>query len=569
MTYDLVIRGGTVVDGSGLPGYRADVGIRGDRIARIGVIHGRGREEVDARHRVVAPGFIDGHTHMDAQVAWDPLGTCSCWHGVTSVVMGNCGFTLAPCRPDERHLVVRNLERAEDIPAEAMQAGIDWTWETYSQYLDAVARWPKGINYAGYVGHSALRTYAMGERAFSEPATAEDLAAMKRELADALAAGAMGFTTSRTRNHETADRRPVASRVAEWSEVRELVRVMGDLGAGIFEIAGEDTGRDPDRRRDYLERLRDLAVETGVPVTWGTFSSRFAPGAWREYFALLDETARAGGRMFAQVHSRALSVVLSFETRLPFDRLPEWRELRQRPIDEQRALLRDPGVRRRLVKAAAEAEYGRVIGADARKPDYEWIMLMEDPCGPHRSIADIARARGLDPVEALIEVALERDLKTFFLQPLFNENLDDVLEMMKHPRSVVTFSDSGAHVSQIMDSSLQTQVLAYWVRRRRALTLEEGVRMLSFEPASAWGLHQRGLLREGLCADVIVFDPDRVTPDMPEVVSDLPAGARRLRQKATGFHASIVNGQLVLLDGEHTGVYPGCLLRGPLAAAQS
>jgi N-acyl-D-aspartate/D-glutamate deacylase len=566
MTYDLVIRGGTIIDGSGLPRYRADVGIRGDRIARIGTIHGRGREELDARHRVVAPGFIDGHTHMDAQVAWDPLGTCSCWHGVTSVVMGNCGFTLAPCRPDERHLVVRNLERAEDIPAEAMQAGIEWTWETYAQYLDAVARWPKGINYAGYVGHSALRTYAMGERAFSEPATVEDLAAMKRELADALAAGAIGFTTSRTRNHETADRRPVASRVADWSEVRALVQVMGDLGAGIFEIAGEDTGRDLDRRRDYLGRLRDLAVETGVPVTWGMFSSRFAPDAWRAYFELLDETARDGGRMFAQVHSRALSVVLSFETRLPFDRLPEWKDVRQRPLDEQRALLRDAEVRRRLVHAAATAEYGRVVGADARKPDFEWLMLMEDPCGPHRSLAEIARARGVDPVEALIDLALERDLKAFFVQPVFNENLDHVLEMMKHPRSVVTFSDSGAHVSQIMDSSLQTQVLADWVRRRGALTLEEGVRMLSFEPASAWGLHERGLLREGLAADVVVFDPDRVAPVMPEVVNDLPAGARRLRQKSTGFDASIVNGQVVLRDGEHTGALPGRVLRGPLAA---
>ena len=566
MTYDLVIRGGTVVDGSGLPRYRADVGIHGDRIARIGKIRERGREELDARHRVVAPGFIDGHTHMDAQVAWDPLGTCSCWHGVTSVVMGNCGFTLAPCRPDEKHLVVRNLERAEDIPAEAMQAGIDWTWETYAQYLDAVARWPKGINYAGYVGHSALRTYAMGERAFSEPATAEDLAVMKRELSDALAAGAMGFTTSRTRNHETADRRPVASRVAEWSEVRELVQVMGDLGAGIFEIAGEDTGRDLDRQRDYLARLRDLAIETGVPVTWGMFSSRFMPDAWRAYFSMLDETARGGGRMFAQVHSRSLSLVLSFETRLPFDRLPEWRDVRQQPLDRQRALLRDAEVRRRLVKAAAEAEYGRVVGAEARKPDYEWTMLMEDPCGPHRPIAEIARERGVDPVEAMIEVALERDLKAFFVQPLFNENFDDVLEMMKHPRSVVTFSDSGAHVSQIMDSSLQTQVLAYWVRRRQALTLEEGVRMLTLEPASAWGLHDRGLLREGLAADVIMFDPDRVAPDMPEVVNDLPAGARRLRQKSTGFDASIVNGQVVLRDGEHTGAYSGRVLRGPLSA---
>src|SRR5215813_10366210 len=306
MTYDLVIRGGTVVDGSGLPGYRADVGVTSGRIARIGrTLRDRGRDEIDARGAVVAPGFIDGHTHMDAQVAWDPLGTCSCWHGVTTVVMGNCGFTLAPCRPDERHLVVRNLERAEDIPAEAMKAGIDWSWETYAQYLEALERWPKGINYAGYIGHSALRTYAMGERAFSEPATAADLAAMKRELADALAAGAIGFTTSRTRNHETSDRQPVASRVATWDEVRELVGVLGDLGAGIFEIAGEDTGRDPDRARDYLGRLRDLAVETGVPVTWGMFSSRSAPDFWRPYFDLLDETARAAPRRAAARPARS------------------------------------------------------------------------------------------------------------------------------------------------------------------------------------------------------------------------------------------------------------------------
>jgi N-acyl-D-amino-acid deacylase len=565
MTYDLVIRGGTVIDGSGLARYRADVGVAAGRIARIGKIRERGGEEIDARGHVVAPGFIDGHTHMDAQVAWDPLGTCSCWHGVTTVVMGNCGFTLAPCRPDETHLVLRNLERAEDIPAEAMQAGIEWSWETYGQYLDAVARWPKGINYAGYVGHSALRTYAMGERAFSEPATAQDLALMKQELADALAAGAMGFTTSRTRNHETADRRPVASRVAPWDEVRELVRVMGDLGGGIFEIAGEDTGRDPDHRRDYLGRLRDLALETGVPITWGMFSSRLAPDLWLPYFALLEETAQAGGRMFAQVHSRALSVLFSFETRLPFDRLPEWRELRRRPFDEQRTALRDPEVRRRLVAAANAAEYGRGVGAEARRPDYDWTFLMEDPTGPHRSMAELARARGLDPVEAIIDIAVERDLRCFFVQPLFNENLDDVLEMMRHPRSVVTFSDSGAHVSQIMDSSLQTHVLAYWVRQRQALSLEEGVRMLTLEPAAAWGLHDRGLLREGLAADVIVFDPDRVAPLMPEVVDDLPAGARRLRQKATGFHASVVNGQVMLRDGEHTGALPGRVLRGPLA----
>jgi N-acyl-D-aspartate/D-glutamate deacylase len=339
---------------------------------------------------------------------------------------------------------------------------------------------------------------------------------------------------------------------------------MGELNAGIFENAGEGVDRndgDPGVR-EWHTRLRDLAVESGRPITFGVFSRRGVKGTWKKYLDLLDETAAHGGRMFAQAHSRALSVVFSFETRLPFDRLPEWRDVRQRPLDEQCALLRDADVRRRLVKAAAEGEYGRAVGADARKPDFGWLMLMEDPCGPHRSIAQIARERSLGPVEALIAVALERDLKAFFVQPLFNENVDDVLEMMKHPRSVVTFSDSGAHVSQIMDSSLQTQVLAYWVRRRQAITLEEGVRMLTFEPASAWGLHERGLLREGLAADVIVFDPDRVAPLMPEVVNDLPAGARRLRQKAQGFQASIVNGQVVLRDGEHTGATAGRALWG-------
>ena len=320
MQYDLVIRDGTVIDGSGLPRYRADVGIVRGKIANIGRIRDAAREVIDASGHVVAPGFVDGHTHMDAQISWDPLGTCSCWHGITSVVMGNCGFTLAPCKATEKHLVVRNLERAEDISAEAMEAGIDWTWETYPEYLDALERLPKGINYSGYVGHSALRTYAMGERAFDEPATEDDMAAMRRELRDALRAGAMGFTTSRTRNHQTPDGRPVASRIASWQEVRDLVGVMGEMNAGIFEIAGEDTGRDPERLRDYLDRLRDLAVETARPVTWGMFSSRRAPDYWRAYFDLLDETAAAGGRMFAQVHSRSLNVLLSFKTRLPFDR---------------------------------------------------------------------------------------------------------------------------------------------------------------------------------------------------------------------------------------------------------
>jgi len=565
MPYDLLIKNGVVIDGSGLPRYRADVGVRHGRIAAIGRIRERAREVLDADGRVVTPGFVDGHTHMDAQVFWDPLGTCSCWHGVTSVVMGNCGFTLAPCGKAERHLVVRNLERAEDIAAEAMDAGIDWTWTTFPEFLDRVETLPKGINYACYIGHSALRTYAMGERAFEQPAGEEDLRAMERELRDAIRAGAVGFTTSRSPSHETPDRRPVASRLATWDEVRRLVSVMGDMNAGIFELAGERFGGEPKSLREYHVRLRDLAVETGVPVTWGLFSRRDDPETWRVYLALLEETAAAGGRMFAQVHSRALSVVLSFRTSLPFDRLPVWKELRALPLAEQRQRLRDPALRRRLVDAARERDERRAIGAEPRPAAYEWIFLFDRVDGPRRSVAEVARERGLDPVEAMIDLALEKDLERFFLQPIANENQDHALELMQHPRTVVTFSDSGAHVSQIMDASLQTHVLSHWVREKQALTLEQAVRMLSFDTATHWGFADRGLIREGMAADLLVFDPETVGAEMPEVVHDLPAGARRLVQRARGIAATVVNGDIVLRDGKPTGALPGQLLRGPLA----
>jgi N-acyl-D-aspartate/D-glutamate deacylase len=569
MSYDLVIRNGWVVDGSGSPRYRADVGVIEGRIAAIGRIRESAREVVDAEGRVVAPGFIDGHTHMDAQVFWDPLGSCSCWHGVTSVVMGNCGFTLAPCAAADKDLVIRNLERAEDIAAEAMAAGIHWTWTTYAEFLDAVDALPKGINYAGYIGHSALRAHAMGERAFEEPARSADLAAMERELKSALRAGAIGFTTSRSPSHETPDGRPVASRLATWDEVRRLVGVMGEMNAGIFEMAGEAVGRtadDPDGLREYHVRLRDLAVESGRPVTWGLFSRREAPDVWRAYLDLLEETAAAGGRMFAQVHSRALSVVLSFKTQLPFDRLPVWRELRALSLDEQKRRLRDPDLRRRLVEAAAEPDERRPIGAEPRIPSYEWVYVMDAAEGPHRSVEDVARARGVDPVEAMIDLSLERDFEQFFLQPIANENQDHALELIKHPRTVVTFSDSGAHVSQIMDASLQTHLLSHWVRAKQALSLEQAIRMLTFDIATQWGFSNRGLVREGFAADLVVFDPEAIAPEMPEVAYDLPAGARRLVQKARGISATVVNGEVVLRDGKHTGALPGQLLRGPLAA---
>jgi N-acyl-D-aspartate/D-glutamate deacylase len=569
MAYDLLIKNGWVVDGSGRPRYRADVGVSGGRIAAIGRIRESAREVLDAEGQVVSPGFVDGHTHMDAQVFWDPLGTCSCWHGITTVVMGNCGFTLAPCAKEDRHLVIRNLQRAEDISLEAMEAGIEWKWKTFAEFLDTVDGLPKGINYSGYMGHSALRTYVMGERAFEQAASEDDLRAMEAELRSGLRAGAIGFTTSRSPSHETPDRRPVASRMAKWDEVRRLVGVMGDMNAGIFELAGEAVDRDPNNPglSDYHRRLRELAVETGRPVTFGLFSRRDAPEAYKAYVQLLEDTAAQGGRMTAQVHSRALSAVLSFKTQLPFDRLPVWNELRALPLDEQKRRLRDPELRKKLVAAAREREDRKAIGTEARPAVYEWIHVMETVHGPHKSVAEIAQARGVDPVEAMIDLGLETDFDVFFLQPIANENQDIALELIKNPRTVVTFSDSGAHVSQLMDASLQTHLLAHWVRAKQALTLEEAVRMLTFDTATMWGFSDRGLVREGMAADLVVFDPDTIAAEMPEVVNDLPAGARRLIQRCRGIAATVVNGEILLRDGKHTGALPGKLLRGPLARA--
>ncbi len=568
MHYDLLIRNGSVVDGSGMPRFRADVGIVAGKIAAIGKLRDSATQVINAEGHAVAPGFIDGHTHMDAQVFWDPLGTCSCWHGITSVVMGNCGFSLAPCSEDKKLMVMRNLERAEDISPEAMEAGIRWSWTTFPEYLDTVDRLPKGINYAAYMGHSALRTHIMGERAFTDEASDADLHAMKNEIRAALRAGAIGFTTSRTRNHQTPDGQPVASRLANWEEVRQLVGTMGEMGSGVFEIAGEDTGLSPERIQNYLDRLKALAVDSGVPVTYGMFSAPKAPDYWRPFFALADETAEAGGRIFVQVHSRSISVLQSFETTTSFDKLPVWRDIRSRPLAEQEAALRRPALRRRLIEAAntPTRDRSRAVGAEARAANFKWLFpIMDRAVPPYQSVQDIAQERGQDPVEVYIDLALERGLKRFFMQPLTNTNNDHVLEMMRHPRSVITFSDSGAHVSQIMDSSLQTHLLSYWVRDQEALSLEEAVRQLSFVPASYWGLAGRGLLREGWQADVVIFDPETVAPQVPTLTYDLPAGARRLQQKADGFLATIVNGEVVLQSNEHTGTLPGQLLRGPLA----
>ncbi len=563
--FDLIVRNGVVVDGSGMPASRADVAVRDGRIVEVGDVDGRGRHEIDADGHVVTPGFIDGHTHLDAQVNWEPLGTSSCWHGVTSVVMGNCGFTLAPVRAGEHEYVLQNLERAEDIPAVSLAAGIEWGWETFPQYLDDLARRPKGINYATYVGHSALRTWAMGERAFGEPATDDDLEAMERQLRDAISAGAVGLTTSWS-SHALPDGRPVASRVAAWDEIAHLVGVTGQARHGIFEVSLPKAHADADPAEDdrLHRKLRSLAVASGATFTFGLTAGRDEHDLqWRRTLAMLEETNAAGGRMVAQTFCMESGIVLSFLTQLPFDRLEGWTELRRLTAEEQLVHLRDPGVRARLVDAAINGRYdGEVVGAEARPPDFDAIRVMDDLGRPSRSVADIAADRRCHPVDVMIDLALERDLERFFFHVVSNVSEPEVLELLRHPSSVMTFSDSGAHVRQLVNSSIHTHLLSYWVRERGEFTLEEAIRMVTSVPAEIWHVADRGLIREGMVADLNVIDPDSVAACAPEVVSDLPGGAQRLVQRSRGILATVVSGEVVLFDGQHTGALPGQLLRG-------
>ena len=571
MAFDLLIKNGTVVDGSGMPRYRADVGVKDGLIVEIGRIRAPAERTLDAEGMIVSPGFIDGHTHMDAQVSWDPHGTCSCWHGVTSVVMGNCGFALAPCKPDAREWFAQCLEAVEDIPTEAMFAGINWNWETFPEYLAAVEQLPKGINYASYIGHSALRMYTMGERALTEEATEDDLTAMAHSVQEALKAGAMGLSTSRASTHIRPDGGPVASRIGNWREIAHLVDAMAELNAGIFQIGPDVSGGVA--QRAFMEELRKVAVGSGRPVMFGTLSTSQGdnPNPWTYQYEWMEEVVAAGARVFGQGTTKSINAIFSAKSYLPFDFLPTWKEIRALSLEEQKIRFKDPELRARLVAEEAgmkpkgtDFQGGGAATTDPRKPDYGNIFPMFDVKWDDPSIADLAKARAQNPVEVIMDLIIENEDLAFVL-PLVNEKPADVLSMLKNPRTLATFSDSGAHVCQEMGSSLQTHLLSYWVREKEAFTIEEAVRKLTFDNASAWEMNDRGLLRTGLNADIVVFDAGAIKPCLPTVQTDLPGGARRLVQKAEGIAATIVNGVVSLEHGKATGALPGHVIKGPLA----
>lgn len=569
---DLVIRGGTVVDGSGAKRYRADVGVSGRRIATLGRVSEPARRIIEADGLIVAPGFIDGHTHLDAQVMWDPLGTCSCYHGVTSVVMSNCGFTLAPCKPQDREWYASCLSYVEDIPGAAMAAGIDWTWETFPQYLAAVERRPKALNYAMYVGHSALRMYVMGRRALTDQASADDIRAMTRLIDEALRAGALGVSTSRTHTHLTPEGTPVASRLAGWDEIDAIFAAMAEAGTGIFQVGQELLTHKANIA--FLQHMRDLALRYKRTVMFGLVGTRQGddPVSWQTQAKVIKDVNDAGGRMFGQGTTRSINAIFSLKSYLPFDVLPEWKDVRARPLEEQARLLRDPARRRQLVAAESrmkpkdnKLQGGGAATTDPRKPDYGNLFVLKGVDWDDPTVEEIARARGTHPVETIIDLSLE-NLDQVYVQPVVNERPEDVLGMLTHDFTLATFSDSGAHQAQEMGSSLQTHFLHYWVNRRGAFTLEQAVRKMTHDNAEAFELKNRGLVREGYYADLVLFEADRVRPQLPRIENDLPGGARRLVQKAEGIRATIVNGAVTLENGESTGEFTGQVLKGRLAA---
>lgn len=572
MALDTVIRGGSIVDGSGKPRFSGDIGIKDGRIVEIGKVTTPAARTLDADGLIVSPGFIDGHTHMDAQVAWDPIGSCSCWHGVTSVVMSNCGFALAPCKPEDREWYARCLSAVEDISTEAMAAGIDWTWETFPEYLATVERLPKAINYGMYIGHSALRMYVMGRRALSEAATEEDMTRMAAAVQDALKAGALGFSSSRASTHVTPDDTPVASRIAEWQEIDRILAAMAALDDGIFQV-GPDIGSGP-RHRAFLDRLRQAALAYKRPIMFGVLATRQGedPTSWAYQTQYIDDTVAAGGRMYGQGTTRSINAIFSLKSYLPFDVLPAWRPIRALPMEEQKRRLRDPEVRRALVAAEAAMkprdktfQGGGAATTDPRKPDYANLFAMKGVDWDDPTVEQLAQRRGQHPVEVMIDLSLADDNQVY-VQPLVNESPDDVLGILRHARTLATFSDSGAHVCQEMGSSLQTHFLSYWVRKRGAFTVEQAVKKLTLDNATAWEMKGRGLLGEGYQADILLFEEDRIRPLLPTVETDLPGGARRLVQKAEGIRATLVNGAVAFENGEATGARAGTVLKGKLAS---
>jgi len=533
MTADLVIRGGTVYDGTGAPGRVADVAVAGGVVSAIGPGL-RGGAELDASGCAVAPGFIDVHTHYDAQVFWDPALRPSSFHGVTTVVAGNCGFTIAPTRPEHHDLIVRTLENVEDMDGAALAAGIPWDFQTFAEYRDAIRRRGSALNFTAYVGHTALRLYVMGEAAYERAATAAEIAHMAALVREAIGAGAAGFSTSFAYTHRGMDGKPVPSRFAARDEVEALFLAAGAAGKGVVLVAlpGEQCG--------YAD-LYELQPRVGRPFSWPLFA---APG--RGHLAQLRlhrAGVAAGAQVWPQVTPRPLTMQFTLEDAYNLNVGAVFGELMRGSRAARKAAYGDPEWRAR---ASADLERAEM------KPRWETFEVSESarfPALEGRRVVELARERGCTPLDVMCEIALAEDLATRFRAYIANDDVDAVTQLLTHEQVVLGLSDAGAHVDQLCDAPLHTDLLGSWVRERRVMPLERAVRMASGQAADLFGFVRRGYLREGYWADVCVFDPETVGTGPLRRVRDFPAGAERLTaEEPTGVRHVLVNGTPIRRD---------------------
>jgi N-acyl-D-aspartate/D-glutamate deacylase len=552
VSHDVVIRGGTVVDGTGAPGRRADVAVDGDRIAEIGD-ELRGTRELDASGQVVAPGFIDIHTHYDAQVFWDPALTPSSWHGVTSVVAGNCGFSIAPCRPEHRELIGRTLQHVEDMSLPTLQAGIPWDFESFPEYLSSVERHGMTLNYTAYIGHTALRLFVMGDAGYEreEPTEAEleQMAALVRE---AVAAGAAGFASSSAPTHNGDGGRPVPSRLANANELEALLTPLKELGAGV----GAFTPGERVKHDDVYELQRRI----GRPFTW-TALLTFQGSSFAKDMAAKNATERADGiDVWPQITCRPLTFQMTMADPFTFNMNPSFKGLMDRPVAERLAAYHDPGWRR---NAQDELDHAAVFRAN-----WDRLTVAESSSQPElegRSIAEVAAERGAEPLTTMIDIAGD-DLSARFGSVLANNDPDQIEQLLQQDGLLIGLTDAGAHVSQLCDACLPTDLLGNWGREKEVLSLERAVNKLTGEPAGVFGFDDRGELAPGKVADVTVFDPATVAPGKLRRVQDFPAdGERLVADDPHGMTHVLVNGTPIRTDGqpEADGVAarPGHLLR--------
>jgi N-acyl-D-amino-acid deacylase len=544
---DLLLRGAVLVDGSGSPGRRADVGVVGDRIVAVrpaGELGaGSAGRVVDLDGLTLAPGFVDVHTHYDAQVLWDGDFTPSCWHGVTTVIMGNCGFGVAPNRPEHRDLIVRLLENVEGMSMDALNAGIDWCFQSFPEYLEAVDGRAKRLNVGVYVGHSALRLFVLGGE--ERPASGVEVAQMQALLREAMGAGAIGFSTSRAPQHQGAYGRPVPSRFAETDEVYALAAVLGELGKGIIEVAiGPGL---------FIEQFSELAVRHGIPITWTALLARDdRPGA---ALRTVERGAALPGEVYPQLACREIVMQIHMADPTPLAEVDEWKEVLALPRERRVELYRDPAWRDRARQPTLEkwrARWGRIeVQETVRHPDLVGIPLDQ-----------LARARQTTPFDVLIDLALSDDMATRYRVVMDNAGYDELAELLVDKRPLLGLSDAGAHASQLCDACFSTHLLGHWVRERQALSIEEAVWRLSGHPHQAFRLADRGLIREGFYADLVAFDPETVGTTPAERVYDQPGGADRLIVDSTGVEWVWINGQPVRAAGQNLpDATPGRLLR--------